>query len=150
MAVWLLIGRGTTESDGVVVPDRQGPVTRVVDGDTLRVRIGGSTERVRLIGIDAPERGECYSTRATQVLQSLTQGTVVRVQGDAMQPPRDRYGRLLAYVVLPDETDVGHVVLERGAAVVFETRPPFARRDAYLEAEAEAKRASAGLHGVCR
>ena len=145
MAAWLLLGRDTSEE-----VDRQGLVTRVVDGDTLRARIDGSTERVRLIGIDAPERGECYHARATALLRTLAQGTVVRILGDSTQRQRDRFGRLLAYVVLPDGVDAGLVLLERGAAVVFETSQPFARRETYVEAAADAARDGAGLHGVCR
>ncbi len=150
VAAWLLVDRAVGTSDAVEVVGRQGVVMRVVDGDTLRARIGRSTERVRLIGIDAPERGECYSTRATALLRVLAQGTVVRILGDSTQRVRDRYGRLLAYVVLADGIDAGRVLLVRGAAVVFETRLPFARHDAYVEAQAEAARGAAGLHGACR
>ncbi len=146
VAAWLLVDRATTSD----VVDREGLVTRVVDGDTLRARIGGSTERVRLIGIDAPERGECYSTRATELLRTLAQGTVVKILGDSTQQERDRYDRLLAYVVLPDGTDAGQVVLVRGAAVVFETRPPFVRHGEYVAAQARAARTGAGLHSACR
>ena len=144
MAAWLFVARDP--SDEV---DRQGLVTRVVDGDTLRARMDGSTERVRLIGIDAPERGECYYARATALLRTLAQGTVVRILGDSTQRARDRFGRLLAYIVRLDGIDVGQALLMRGAAVVFETRPPFARHDAYVEAQARAARAAAGLHGAC-
>ena len=145
VGVWLLVDRDEAEDAG-----RQGLVTNVVDGDTLRARIGSSTERVRLIGVDAPERGECYFTLSTALLRELALDTVVRIQGDSTQRERDRFGRLLAYIDLPDGVDAGEVLLERGAAVVFETRPPFARRDAYVEAQDEATRAGAGLHGVCR
>ena len=144
VGVWLLVDRDEDEAD------RQGLVTSVVDGDTLRARIGGATERVRLIGVDAPERGECYFARSTELLRELAQDTVVRLQGDSTQRERDRFGRLLAYVVLPDGIDAGEVLLERGAAVVFETRPRFTRHEAYAEAQAEAARGAAGLHGACR
>ena len=145
--VWLLLDRGEDENE---VAGRQGFVTQVVDGDTLRARVGGSTERVRLIGVDAPERRECHFARSAGLLRGLALDTVVRIQGDSTQRERDRFGRLLAYVVLPDGIDVGEVLLERGAAVVFETRPPFERRETYVEAQAEAARAAVGLHGACR
>jgi micrococcal nuclease len=107
-------------------------------------------ERVRLIGIDAPERGECYSVRSTALLRTIAERVVVRVLGDATQRPRDRFGRVLAYVILTDGIDAGRVLLERGAAVVFETSPPFERRDEYVDAEEEAERGGAGLHSACR
>ena len=144
VVVWLLVARDEPRSD------RQGLVTTVVDGDTLRARFDGSTERVRLIGVDAPERGECYSKRSTALLRDLAEDTVVMILGDSTQHSRDRFGRLLAYVVLLDGIDAGQVLLERGAAVVFETRPPFARHDAYAAAQDEATRAGVGLHGACR
>jgi endonuclease YncB( thermonuclease family) len=43
----------------------QGKATRVVDGDTIHVRVGNRTEKVRLIGIDAPEVGQCFADEAT-------------------------------------------------------------------------------------
>ena len=145
VGVWILVDRDEAE-----LADRQGLVTHVADGDTLRTRIGRSTERVRLIGVDAPERGECYSTRSGELLRELAQGKVVRILGDRTQREGDWFGRLLAYVVLPDGIDAGEVLLERGGAVVFETRPPFARHEVYAAAQAEAARAAAGIHGACR
>ena len=148
VAVWLVLDLASSEDDGAVV-DRQALVTRVVDGDTLRARIGRSTERVRLIGIDAPERGECYSRRATALLRTFAQGTVVRILSDSTQPLRDRFGRVLAYVILADGVDAGRMLLARGAAVVFETTTEFERRDEYVDAQAQAARSEAGLHGTC-
>jgi micrococcal nuclease len=147
IGVWLLVDRDEGEAE---VAGRQGLVTNVVDGDTLRARIGGSTERVRLVGVDAPERGECHFVRSTELLRKLALDKVVSIQGDSSQRRRDRFGRLLAYVVLQDGIDAGEVLLQRGAAVVFETRPPFARREAYAAAQAKAASAAAGLHGACR
>ena len=82
----------------------QGPVTRVVDGDTIDVRVGSRVERVRLIGMDTPERGDCYSSQATAALSRLVARKRVTLLGDATQTRRDRYGRLLAYVSPPAES----------------------------------------------
>ena len=78
-------------------------VTRVIDGDTIQVQLGPSGQKVRLIGIDTPEtRGpgalrDCFGAEATSRVQALLPaGTTVRLVRDA--EPRDRYGRLLAYV----------------------------------------------------
>lgn len=145
MVAWLLVQRDQEDGDA-----RRGLVTEVVDGDTLRARVGASIERVRLLGIDAPERGECYFARATELLRTIAQGEEVELLGDSSQRERDRFDRLLAYLVLPDGTDAGRVLLAGGAAVVFETRPRFARHDEYTEAAADAARRGAGLHGACR
>src|SRR6476469_2975663 len=81
--------------------DGRATVTRVVDGDTIVVRIGGRDENVRVLGIDTPETHkpdtpvECYGPEASNRLVALLPaGTVVRLVRDVES--RDRYGRLLA------------------------------------------------------
>ena len=127
----------------------RGKVTRVVDGDTLSVRIGRTTERVRLIGIDAPEVGGCFAANATAALRRLALNRTVRLSGDRTQTRRDVYKRLLAYVNLPSGVDAGRQLLAGGFATVYETRRPFARRPAYVAAAAAADRADAGMHTIC-
>ena len=85
-----------------------GTVTHVIDGDTIVVSITGTTERVRLIGIDTPEiahedlAAECYGPEATRRVEDLLpDGTRVRLTRDV--EPRDQYGRLLAYVFRADD-----------------------------------------------
>src|SRR5687767_910169 len=77
----------------------RGTVTRVVDGDTLQVRLAsGKRERVRLIGIDAPDAGACGEPAATAFLRRLVGGRRVVLVGDRTQATRDPSRRLLAYV----------------------------------------------------
>ena len=86
----------------------QGRVVRVVDGDTIDVRLrNGNRERIRLIGIDSPERGDCGSLRATARARKLARRQQVLLRGDANVDMRDRFGRLLAYVWLPSGRDLG-------------------------------------------
>ena len=75
------------------------PVSRIVDGDTFVSPAG----RVRLFGVDTPERGQRCSREATERLRQLA-GTTVRVEDG----PRDidRYGRLLYYVYTEDGTSI--------------------------------------------
>ena len=69
----------------------RGTVSRVVDGDTVDVRLtSGRTERIRLIGIDTPEVGQCDAAKATANARSLAQGRAAVLQGDATQATRDR------------------------------------------------------------
>jgi micrococcal nuclease len=126
-----------------------GPVLRIVDGDTIDVRAGGRRERVRILGVDTPERGACYSARATAETRRLTAGKVVRLVGDRSQARRDRYGRLLAYVSAPGAPDVGKRLLERGLARVLVVGRPFQRVGAYRAAEQAAQGAPAGMWAAC-
>jgi micrococcal nuclease len=89
----------------------------VIDGDTLEL---GDGRRVRLVQIDAPESsGECYGSRATQVLQSLLPaGARVRLERDPALDNIDRYGRLLRYVHL-GQRNINVVLVRRGAASVW-------------------------------
>jgi endonuclease YncB( thermonuclease family) len=126
-----------------------GKTTRVVDGDTIRVRVGAREEKVRLIGIDTPEVGQCFATEATAAMRRLVLNREVELTGDRTQTRRDIYGRLLAYVNLPSGVDVGRQLLQQGDAVVYETRRPFARHGAYEAAASAALNADAGLHRAC-
>ena len=71
-------------------------VTRVIDGDTIEVDIGGTPYRVRYIGIDTPERGQYGYEKATQANAQLVSGKVVELEKDISET--DKYGRLLRYV----------------------------------------------------
>ena len=111
---------------------------RVVDGDTIRVRVGGREETVRYIGIDTPEsvqararRVECFAHRAAAENERLVGGRRVRLERDA--EARDRYGRLLAYVVRAEDG----VARQRGA------RARRLRRHAHDPAQRPACRAAA-------
>ena len=94
-------------------------VAEVVDGDTLRLASG---DVVRLVQIDAPERGEaeCYAWESRRSLASLVRGQRVRLVVDpavrvADEDKADRFGRLLRYVFV-DELNVNVELVRRGAA----------------------------------
>jgi micrococcal nuclease len=128
----------------------RGTVTHVVDGDTLDVRLtSGKTERIRLIGIDTPERGACFTSEATARARQLAMSKPVVLRGDATQDTRDRYGRLLAYVWLPGGKDLGYQLVAGGQAKVYVYRNAFERLSAYRKAEADAKSAKAGQWRAC-
>src|SRR2546421_6708050 len=98
-------------------------VTRVVDGDTIVVRVGHATDKVRLIGIDTPESVkpntpvQCFALEASARTKALLPpGTAVRLETDAER--RDRYGRDLAYVYRArDGLFVNLVLVREGYAV---------------------------------
>lgn len=128
----------------------KGVVTRVVDGDTLDVRLAnGKRERVRLIGIDTPERGACFAAQATTLARRLALAKPVVLRGDPTQDTRDRYGRLLAYVWIPGGRDLGYQLLAGGAAKVYVFRTAFQRLSAYRTAESGAKSRAVGAWRSC-
>jgi micrococcal nuclease len=107
--------------------DRGGArIERVVDGDTLRVSLGGRSRAVRLLGIDTPETHrpgtpvECGGLEATAHMRALAPpGTRVTLFSDPGQDRVDRYGRLLAYVRLPSGRLAEEAQLEAGWATVY-------------------------------
>ena len=105
-----------------------GLVTRVVDGDTVHVRIGGSDERVRYIGVDTPETVkpgtpvQCYGKAASAYNHRLVDGQTVSLRFDAEQ--HDRYGRLLAYVYRARDGLFVNAALVRGGYATTLTIPP--------------------------
>ena len=85
-------------------------VERVLDGDTL---VLSNSERVRLLGIDAPERGMVLSDEARDRLRELTKGREVKLRTCS---EKDQYDRLLS-VVLAGDLNVNLTLLEEGLAV---------------------------------
>ena len=129
-------------------------VTRVVDGDTIRVELDGSSERVRYIGIDTPESVkpnapvECFSKRAAAENRRLVEGRRVTLRFDAER--RDRYGRLLAYVYRSeDELFVNAELVRRGYASTLTIPPNVAHAEEFRRLAADARRAGRGLWGSC-
>lgn len=82
------------------VPVIAAAVIRVIDGDTAEMSLQGRSERVRFIGMDAPERGRPYFNEATAYTTQLIGGKTLFLESDIGQ--RDRYGRLLAYLWLSE------------------------------------------------
>jgi micrococcal nuclease len=132
----------------------EGMVVRVVDGDTIHVRIGGRRERVRYIGVDTPETGrsgtprECFGGAAAALNSRLVEGRRVRLRMDA--EPRDRYGRLLAYVYrAPDGLFVNAELVRRGFATILTIPPNVSHAGEFLRLERAARSARRGLWGAC-
>ncbi|QEC47510.1 thermonuclease family protein [Baekduia soli] len=144
----------TAMGDATPAGGRDAQVARVVDGDTLLVRVGGARERVRLIGIDTPESVkpgtpvQCYGREASAATRRLLDGRDVRLVADA--EPRDRFGRLLAYVYRePDgllvNTELARLGFARALTIAPNVR--FASRIAALVRAA--RDAGRGLWGAC-
>ena len=120
-------------------------VTRVIDGDTVEVRddVARTTIRVRLAGIDAPERGQPFATRARERLGELLRTEPVRIQVFK----HDRYDRAVGNL-WAGGTDVGLALIAEGLAWHFSRyahEQPRRERAAYEAAQAKAQANRVGL-----
>ena len=115
-------------------------VSRVIDGDTIETAQG---IKVRLVGINAPEIQDLFGEEAKQHLRSLIEGKVVDLIPDNTSSDRDRYDRLLRYVIL-DGTDVNKRMVEDGFAFAY-LKFRFDKSTEYLTAEKQAKSLAAGI-----
>jgi micrococcal nuclease len=136
---------GACGDQGVRSP-QEALVVQVIDGDTL-VLAGGI--KVRILGIDAPEMardGQPADFLAHQAKAALTELTLNRKIGLEYDRLRyDRYGRLLAYLFLPDHTLVNAELVRRGMARVYSHAPNARYRKTLLAAQVEAIQAQRGI-----
>ncbi|MBX4201338.1 thermonuclease family protein [Candidatus Saccharibacteria bacterium] len=130
-------------------------IEHFVDGDTIAVNMNGSIETVRMIGIDTPETHrpntpvQCYGPEAAAFTKQLIGQNKVRLQADSLDTNRDRYGRLLRYVYLPDGRMVETELLTHGYAFAY-TQFPFEKTDQFSEYAQAASDAKKGLWGACQ
>lgn len=123
--VWLTWSEAATVIRGTVVA--------ISDGDTAVVLVQTTQHRVRLYGIDAPEKSQAYGSAARQALAALIFQQPVTV----VSLEKDRYGRHVGLVVLPDGRVANHLMVQQGMAWFYRQYAP---HDAVLEA----------LHGEAR
>ena len=110
-------------------------VSRIVDGDTVYLKDG---TKVRLHGIDTPERDQPYGKQATHNLDKLIGGKVFVVEKDT-----DRYGRLVGVIYTPEGVNVNEAMVCNGSAWWYSR---YAKFDSGLrKCQAEAKEAELGL-----
>lgn len=124
-------------------------VLRVIDGDTIEIMYFEKAEKVRLIGINAPETSpkECYGAEATQLLQELLPvGAEVAVQFDETQDERDRYQRLLLYV-WNDEDFINEQMISSGAAFEYTYDKTYLYSLDFKAAERQAEIENLGVWG---
>jgi micrococcal nuclease len=135
-------------------PAGAGVVVRVVDGDTVQIKIGRQTTPVRLIGVNTPETvdpnrpPQCFGAEAKKrTRELLPPGTAVRLERDP--EPRDKYGRLLAYVFTSSGTFVNLVLAQEGFATTMAIAPNTSHQSEFAAAVARAREGRLGLWGAC-
>lgn len=125
-------------------------VVRVIDGDTIDIE---DDIRIRLLGIDAPERGECFYKESKSFLIDLIEDKQVNIKKDITG--KDSYDRLLRYIILPsDESEkddilVNESLVRNGYAFTLAISPDTHYRDLFSSAQEEAKKKGRGLWSAC-
>ncbi len=140
-------------------------ITKVFDGDTFEAEINGKKEKVRMLGIDTPEKFDSDKlTRdmertkkdsetikklgelSSQFTRKLLEGKKVLLEPDKSQDDKDKYGRLLRYVYLEDGTFVNKKIVAEGYAVVFR-KFKVSKEKELIDAEIDARKGKKGLWG---
>ena len=130
-----IINESEEPETAAVENSNENHVVKIIDGDTYDVILDGEQTRIRMEGIDAPERGMDYYKVSKEYLGEICNNQKVKVVG----AKKDRYGRLLAKTYLEDGREVGEEMVKAGMAWHFKkysTDPVLAR----LENEAKNNR----------
>ncbi len=141
----------------VVVENQPGlySVSRFVDGDTIAVNMNGKTEKIRMIGVDTPETHkpntpvQCYGPAAAAYTKKSLTGKKFRLVSDSKSTDRDRYDRLLRYLILTDGTNFNQKLIEQGYGFYYPYFP-FTKSDEFAASQELAKAANHGLWGNCK
>jgi len=162
LAALLLKGGCTPRPTAERQPDAAGSrvpaqVTHVADGDTIAVSLGGREEEVRMIGVDTPETVDpdepvqCFGPQASAFTHRLLDGAPVELGFDTER--RDVYGRLLAYVYLPNGRPGGRLVeamlARRGLARPLTIAPNDSHAALFKRLAGRAAQRGRGLWGAC-
>jgi micrococcal nuclease len=149
LATSAVMAYGALPAAASTFPPNEGMVVHVFDGDTLVVESRGRRYKIRILGIDTPEvrgpytREQPFGKQASARTKELATGKKVTLEygGDAL---KDKYGRLLAYVTLPDGADLGRILISEGLAEAFH-HAEYSRKRLYHELESKAKQARLGI-----
>ncbi|OIO30850.1 hypothetical protein AUJ77_01750 [Candidatus Nomurabacteria bacterium CG1_02_43_90] len=133
------------------------PVTKVVDGDTVTINLDGTSETIRLIGINTPETVdprkpvECFGKQASDEAKTILIGKKVRIEKDSTQGERDKYGRLLAYVFRDDGLFFNEHMIQQGYAYEYTYNKPYKYQTQFKADQVTAQSQGKGLwaSGVC-
>lgn len=126
-------------------------VAEVVDGDTIKVELNGKSETVRLIGVDTPETVDprktvqCFGQEASNFTKKALSGKSVKLEADPSQGDRDKYSRLLRYVVLEDGANFNKLLLSEGYAYEYTYNIPYKYQAEFKAAQKAAENGSKGL-----
>lgn len=130
-------------------------VVKVVDGDTAEIDINGQIKKVRFIGMDTPEvydprkPVQCYGREASARGHELLEGKMVGIEYDQVVGETDKYGRSLAYIILPSGEIYNQKMIAEGYAHEYTYQDQaYKYQSNFMQAEASAKSLGLGFWGV--
>ena len=130
-------------------------VLEVYDGDTIAVDMNGTTEKVRMIGVDTPETHkpntpvQCYGPEASTFTKNLLNDKTVRLEADPTNNNRDRYNRLLRYVYTEQNVLVEQLLIEQGLGFAYLSFP-FEKSDQFAALQQQTQKNKLGLWAKCQ
>ncbi|MHB8831031.1 MAG: thermonuclease family protein [Patescibacteria group bacterium] len=152
----------TTTSTQIAKTPTNAAVVRVVDGDTIDVKLDAEPDKeykVRLLGVNTPETVDprrpvqCFGKQASDFTKHALSGKRIKLEADPQADERDKYNRLLRNVFLEDGTDFNALLVKEGYAQAYVSFPQNPARKVELrKLESEAKAAGAGMWapGACQ
>ncbi|MFA6428200.1 MAG: thermonuclease family protein [Candidatus Buchananbacteria bacterium] len=126
-------------------------VVSVTDGDTIKVSINGTTQTIRMIGMDTPETVDprkpvqCFGKEASNKTKATLLNQMVRLESDPTQGDLDKYQRLLRYVFLSDGTNFEKSMIEQGYAYEYTYNIPYKYQAEFKAAQKDAQQNQRGL-----
>lgn len=130
-------------------------VLKVDDGDTITVNMNGTSEKIRLIGVDTPETKDprkavqCFGKRASEFTYKQISNKRVRLEADELNTNRDRYNRLLRYVYLTNGTLLNAEIIKQGYGFAYISFP-FTKKEEFKQLENYARENKKGLWNDCK
>ncbi|MDA0285889.1 MAG: thermonuclease family protein [Actinobacteria bacterium] len=154
LALFLLASCASAQQPSGSTDYATATVLKVIDGDTIVLKLQNQTETVRLLGVDTPETVhptkdvECFGPEASVFAKStLKKGAIVKLVRDI--EPRDRFQRLLAYLYLADGTFFNQLLIEQGFAKALSIEPNMAFAAQFANLESSARDRRVGLWHSC-
>lgn len=127
-------------------------VEKVIDGDTIELKVDGRLQKIRLIGMDTPEVVDprkvvqCFGREASAQGHKRLENQIVRLEYDVQVGERDKYGRLLGYVFLPDGSNYAEGMIRDGYAHEYTYQNQvYKYQQTFKSAEAQAQAANRGF-----
>ena len=127
-------------------------VLEVIDGDTIKINYKGKKKSVRILGMNTPEKKnpfrpqECFGEEASKKAKEILKNKKVRIEFDGSQSKYDKFGRILAYIILDDGRDFEYEMIKNGYAYEYTYHGrKYKNQKKYKEAQKYAEKNHLGL-----